>query len=120
MSRADAAREKAVRLASMRHAATADPEAPAKPAASGAANVPERPRPAPAPRQAMRVKPVRMTLDLAPELHADFGQWTGQAARKTGRVKVNGSDVMRVLIRELLDNPELASTVLERLQREGS
>ncbi len=69
--------------------------------------------------RAARVKPVRMTLDLAPALHAEFEDWTTKTSRQAGRGRVVRADVLRVLVRELLKDEELQARVTDALNTEG-
>ncbi len=69
--------------------------------------------------RAARTKPVRMTLDLAPALHAEFDDWTTRTFRKLGLARINRADVLRVLVRQLLSDPATAERVREAL-RDGS
>lgn len=113
MSRANAAREKAARLAAMRHASVVDPDQEqarfdeAWPVASEQRRLP-----------AQRVRPVKMSLELAPELHAEFVRWCMDAARELGRGRVNSTEPLRVLVRRLLVDEALAAEVREALRRE--
>ncbi len=80
--------------------------------------------PPPQPRErakSSRTKPVRtvrMTLDLAPALHADFQDWTTQVSRQLGRGRLARADVLRVLVRELLGDKATQQRVIEALRRE--
>lgn len=123
MSRASAAKEKAARLAAQRHAPVVDPHRPADAAleelpdqrpVEPAAVVGER-RPVPAVAER---KTVRTTLDLAAPLYEDFEDWRRDAAKQL-RQTVKSAAVLRVLLRRLLSDPELAAAVLEDLRREG-
>jgi hypothetical protein len=109
-SAADRAREKASRIAAGSQQRVPDPVTPKI--------VPEE-RPVPAVPRAARVKPVRMTLDLAPALHADFDDWTTRVTRQLGRGRVVRADVLRVLVRQLLEDEALQQRVVAALQREG-
>jgi hypothetical protein len=72
-----------------------------------------------APSRAARTKPVRMTLDLAPALHAEFDDWTTGTFRQLGLGRINRADVLRVLVRQLLNDPEMQERVKKALRREG-
>lgn len=61
-------------------------------------------------------KPVRVSLDLAPALYDDFGDWCKRSARELGRGRVKNVDVLRSLVRELLDDPDLQGRVRDRLR----
>jgi hypothetical protein len=69
----------------------------------------------PAGRTAIRSKPVRITLDLSPELYRQLTQWADSAAITLGVPRVPLADAVRAMIRVTAENPE---EVLERLRRE--
>jgi len=70
----------------------------------------------PAELRAQRIKPIRVTLDLAPSLYADFGGWTTATARQLGKPKIPSVDVLRILVRELLHDETLQVKVVAALQ----
>ena len=57
-------------------------------------------------------KPVRLTVDLDPELHRFLKLYAVDAGAK-------GSEVVRALLEELRDEPGLSERVLERISRTG-
>jgi hypothetical protein len=57
---------------------------------------------------------VRLTVDLAPQMHADLEDWARDTARAVGRVRVTRVDVVRELVRQLLEDPDLAQRVRGR------
>jgi len=69
----------------------------------------------PAGRTAIRSKPVRITLDLSPELYRQFTQWADAAAVELDVPRVPLSDAMRAMIRVTTENP---GEVLDRLRRD--
>jgi hypothetical protein len=69
----------------------------------------------PAGRTAIRSKPVRITLDLSPELYRQLIQWTDSAAIELDVPRVALADAMRAMIRVTTENPD---AVLERLRRD--
>jgi hypothetical protein len=69
----------------------------------------------PAGRTAIRSKPVRITLDLSPELYRQLTQWTDSAAIELDVPRVALADAMRAMIRVTTENP---GEVLERLRRD--
>jgi hypothetical protein len=69
----------------------------------------------PAGRTAIRSKPVRITLDLSPELYRQLTQWTDSAALALGVPRVALADAVRAMIRVTADNPD---EVLDRLRRD--
>jgi hypothetical protein len=69
----------------------------------------------PAGRTAIRSKPVRITLDLSPELYRQLTQWAASAAITLDVPRVALVDAVRAMIRVSAENPEEA---LERLRRD--
>ena len=69
----------------------------------------------PAGRTAIRSKPVRITLDLSPELYRELTGWADAAAVELGVPRVSLADAMRAMIRVSADNPD---EVLDRLRRD--
>jgi hypothetical protein len=69
----------------------------------------------PAGRTAIRSKPVRITLDLSPELYRELTLWTDSAAIALGVPRVSLADAVRAMIRVTAENPD---EVLDRLRRD--
>jgi hypothetical protein len=69
----------------------------------------------PAGRTAIRSKPVRITLDLSPELYRELTVWADSAAIALGVPRVSLADAVRAMIRVAADNPD---EVLDRLRRD--
>ena len=69
----------------------------------------------PAGRTAIRSKPVRITLDLSPELYRQLTQWTDSAAVALDVPRVSLADAVRAMIRVTAENP---GEVLDRLRRD--
>ena len=69
----------------------------------------------PAGKTAIRSKPVRITLDLSPELYRQLTQWADSAAIALDVPRVALADAVRAMIRVTADNP---GEVLERLRRD--
>jgi hypothetical protein len=69
----------------------------------------------PAGQTAIRSKPVRITLDLSPELYRQLTQWTDSAAITLGVPRVSLADAVRAMIRVTVEHP---GQVLDRLRRE--
>ncbi|HEY2576303.1 MAG TPA: hypothetical protein VGI74_08355 [Streptosporangiaceae bacterium] len=69
----------------------------------------------PAGRTAIRSKPVRITLDLSPELYRQLTQWADSAAVELGVPRVALADAMRAMIRVTAENP---AEVLDQLRRD--
>jgi hypothetical protein len=69
----------------------------------------------PAGRTAIRSKPVRITLDLSPELYRQLTQWTHTAAIELDVPRVALADAVRAMIRVTTESPD---QVIERLRRD--
>jgi hypothetical protein len=69
----------------------------------------------PAGRTAIRSKPVRITLDLSPELYRQFTRLADSAAIELDVPRVALADAMRAMIRVTTENP---NEVIERLRRD--
>ncbi len=69
----------------------------------------------PAGRTAIRSKPVRITLDLTPELYRQLTAWADSAAATLGVPRVSLADAMRAMIQVTADHPD---HVLDRLRRD--
>ena len=66
-------------------------------------------------RTAIRTKPVRITLDLSPELYRALTGWADEAAIALGVPRVSLADAVRAMIRVTADHPD---QVLDRLRRD--
>lgn len=73
------------------------------------------PNASPAGRTAIRSKPVRITLDLSPELYRQLTQWADSAAVELDVPRVPLADAMRAMIRVTTERPD---EVLDRLRRD--
>jgi len=69
----------------------------------------------PAGQTAIRSKPVRITLDLSPELYRELTRWADSAAVTLDVPRVALADAMRAMIRVAAENGD---EVLERLRRD--
>ena len=69
----------------------------------------------PAGRTAIRSKPVRITLDLSPELYRQLTQWAHSAAIELDVPRVALADAVRAMIRVTTESPD---QVIERLRRD--
>jgi hypothetical protein len=69
----------------------------------------------PAGRTAIRSKPVRITLDLSPELYRELTRWADSAAVALDVPRIALADAMRAMIRVAAENGD---EVLERLRRD--
>ena len=69
----------------------------------------------PAGRTAIRSKPVRITLDLSPELYRQLTRWADDAAVELDVPRVALADAVRAMIRIAADDP---APVLDQLRRD--
>jgi hypothetical protein len=69
----------------------------------------------PAGQTAVRSKPVRVTLDLSPELHRQLTQWAHSAAVELDVPRVALADMVRAMIRVTMESPD---EVMEQLRRD--
>lgn len=69
----------------------------------------------PAGRTAIRSKPVRITLDLSPELYRQLTRWADAAAIELDVPRVALVDAVRAMIRVAAENPD---AVIEQLRRD--
>jgi len=76
---------------------------------------PAREQPAPV----VRTKPVRITLDLAPQPHRQLKNFCDELATELGRANVHGAEVLRALLAQLGTDPSLRAAVAVHI-RESS
>jgi hypothetical protein len=69
----------------------------------------------PAGKTAIRSKPVRITLDLSPELYRQLTRWADEAAVELDVPRVALADAVRAMIRVAGDDP---GPVLDQLRRD--
>ena len=69
----------------------------------------------PAGRTAIRSKPVRITLDLSPELYRQLTRWADEAAEELDVPRVALADAVRAMIRVAGDDP---SPIMDQLRRD--
>ncbi|HEX7996316.1 MAG TPA: hypothetical protein VF506_20550 [Streptosporangiaceae bacterium] len=69
----------------------------------------------PAGRTAIRSKPVRITLDLSPELYRQLTRWAQAAAIELNVPRVALADAVRAMIKVSTESPD---QVMERLRRD--
>src|ERR1039457_6922340 len=69
-------------------------------------------------RTAIRSKPVRITLDLSPELYRQLTRWADSAAITLDVPRVALADAVRAMIRVTTESPDTTDEVIERLRRD--
>ena len=69
----------------------------------------------PAGQTAIRSKPVRITLDLSPELYRQLTRWADEAAVELDVPRVSLADAVRAMIRVAAHDP---GPVLDQLRRD--
>lgn len=67
-------------------------------------------------RTAVRAAPVRITTDLAPELHRELTRWAASAADDLDVARLPVSDVVRAMIRYVLDDISAGDAVISALR----
>ncbi|MFI6069947.1 hypothetical protein ACIA47_32450 [Micromonospora sp. NPDC051227] len=108
MSKADELRAKAARVA----ARTAPTKLPAQSAVT-----PSAPAETYIPTVAAPLaKPVRSTVDLAPDQHRRLQAWINDAAVTLGRARLSKQEVMTALVRRLLADDQLAAAIQQDLR----
>jgi hypothetical protein len=63
-----------------------------------------------------RVKPVRITLNLPPELFRQLDHWTRDAADTTGIPRVGVQDALRAMIRGTMAVPAASAAAIDALR----
>lgn len=61
---------------------------------------------------------VRLSADIAPEAYRALVSWCADIATKIGRTRIQHVWVIRALVDEMQENPELQAKIIERLQEE--
>jgi len=88
--------------------------APQKAARAAAAEPPHGAKPAAAPR----VKPVRLSLDLAPQSYRSLKAVCDELAVELGRARVSQSEVMRAMVALLDEAPAVRQALTEAIREE--
>ena len=116
MTAADRIRAQAKRSASRQSA----PEPDSGPVPAGLPSTP--PLPAAGSRPARtgvpRAKTVRITLDLAPLQYRRLNRWCDEAAETLGVARVTSVSVLRQLLVQLDNDPELGERLLAQLRQD--
>jgi hypothetical protein len=72
----------------------------------------------PGERAAVRSKPVRITVDLTPELHRLLAGWTAATAAGLGVPRLTTADGIRSMIRATTADEEVSAVVTRLLRRD--
>jgi hypothetical protein len=59
----------------------------------------------------VRVRPVRLTVDVAPADHAALARWCLDASGELGVARVHGQELIRALLHRVLHDVELRDAV---------
>lgn len=76
---------------------------------------PDTPQPG---KTAVRTKPVRVTLNLPPELFRQVTRWADHAAEAIGEPRISVQDTIRAMIWAGVADASASSPVLEELRRD--
>lgn len=68
---------------------------------------------------AVRTKPIKTTVDLQPVEHRQFRRWCEETADELGLPAVASSEVVRVMIQLVQEDPALAARVRAELRKSG-
>jgi hypothetical protein len=72
-----------------------------------------------APVQSIRTAPIRVTLDLRPQVHRKLKRWCNGAAVELELSRVDLAPVLRILADQLLDDEKLAERVMQALSEDA-
>jgi hypothetical protein len=107
MTKAEELRARAARATQRTASATPEQNPPGAPAAEAT----------PTPRPSIiRVKPVRITADLSPQVYRGLIDYAAGLAEAQGRVRIAHVHVTRALVAELLENDEMQATIARRVR----
>jgi sRNA-binding protein len=73
---------------------------------------------APAGKSAVRSKPVRITVDLDPEVYRVLTGWTSEAAEALDVPRLTLADAIRAMVRATAGNDKMTAIVVEAIRRE--
>lgn len=113
MSRAEELRSKSRRLVAPPASPASPPVSPASPSSGEAAARRDTASPV------VRSRPVRLSVDLAPAVHAGLVQWAAHAGPDVGLSRIPTADVARVLLRRLLLDEDWQRYVVAELRRQS-
>lgn len=126
MSKAEELAAKAARIRERQAAAAVEPltsgdpglseQASASSPHAGAPTNARRPR-ADASSPTVRVRPVRLTVDVAPADHAALARWCLDAAGELGLARVAGQELVRSLLRRALEDQTLRAEITNEVGR---
>jgi len=66
----------------------------------------------------VRTRPVRLSVDVAPNEHTELVRHSLAAAAELGAVRVHGQEIVRALLRRYLSDPGLQAQVLDDIRAE--
>jgi len=76
--------------------------------------------PPPAPVTASRAKPVRMTIEVPPELHRELTAWNREQMIALDLTRVTVSDAIRAMIRVTIDDGDTGAKVRQAIAEQGA
>lgn len=66
----------------------------------------------------VRTRPVRLSVDIAPNEHTELARLALAAAAELGVVRVHGQEIVRAILRRYLNDPHLQRDVLADIRDE--
>jgi hypothetical protein len=72
----------------------------------------------PAGKSAIRSKPVRITIDMPPELYRELTGWTTTAAGELDIPRLTLADAVRAMVKVTTIDPSIAVVMLDMIRRE--
>jgi hypothetical protein len=76
------------------------------------------PEAAPAGKSAIRSKPVRITVDMPPELYRTLTEWTARAAAELDVPRLTLADAIRAMVRTTAVDSGISATVIDVVRRD--
>ena len=75
---------------------------------------------APAGKTAVRSKPVRITVDLPPEIYRQLQEWTTRAAAELDVPRLTLADAVRAMVRVTAADDQISAKVLDTIREKES
>lgn len=74
---------------------------------------------APAGQTAVRSRPVKLSVNLTPEMHRALGAWTAAAAADLDVPRVTATDAIRAMLRAMTADSGISACVIDLLRGPG-